>query len=294
MKSGFVSLIGRPNAGKSTLLNSIINAKVAITSDKPQTTRNVIQGIYNDSDYQIVFVDTPGIHQANNKLGKLLNKQALSLMTDVDLIYFVVDGSEFLGRDEKNILAALESKNIPVVLVINKIDKMSDEDILGKINIYKDAFPFSEIVPISALKQDNIERLIEVTKKYLNDDIKYFDTDVTTTNSKSFMISEFVREKILRLTSEEIPHTITCQTINIEYKKDIINIQVDIIVERDSIKKIIIGKRGAMLKQIGTESRADIEELLGKKVFLELYVKTVRKWRDKERMLTEYGFKDYE
>lgn len=294
MTSGFVSLIGRPNAGKSTLLNTIIGQKIAITSDKPQTTRNVIQGIYNEDDYQIIFVDCPGIHKANNKLGKTLNKQAISMMDDVDLIYFVIDGSEFLGPDEKAILENLKSKNIPVILVINKIDKMTDEEILSKINNYKDYFPFSEIVPISALKNDNLKRLIDVTKTYMKDEIRYFDTDSVTTNSRNFMLSEFVREKIMQKTDEEIPHTITCLTTKVNEKKDIFEIMIDIIVERDSIKKIIIGKRGSKLKEIGIEARSDMEKYLGKKVFLELYVKTDKKWRDKEKKLIEYGFKDFE
>lgn len=294
MKSGFVSLIGRPNAGKSTLLNTIINSKIAITSSKPQTTRNIIQGIYNETDYQIVFVDTPGIHKPSNKLGKLLNKQASSLMNDVDAILFVIDGSDNLGPQEKSILDQLSNKDIPVILVINKIDLISDEELLVKINHYKELFPFSDIVPVSAIKNDNVNRLLEVIKKYLNDDMKYFEGDVKTTNSKNFMISEFVREKVLELTDKEVPYTVTCLTTLIEEKKDIVNIMVDVIVERDSIKKIVIGKKGEMLKEIGTRARKDIENYLNKKVYLELYVKTIRKWRDKDKQLALFGFKDFE
>ncbi len=294
MKSGFVSLIGRPNAGKSTLLNAIINSKIAITSTKPQTTRNIIQGIYNEDDYQIVFIDTPGINKAANKLGKFLNKQATSLMNDVDAILFVIDGSDIFGPQEKAILEQLHDKDIPVILVINKIDKMSDEELLVKIDQCKDSYPFSDIVPLSAIKKDNIKRLLEVIKTHLKDDMKYFDSDIKTTNSKNFMISEFVREKVLELTEKEVPYAVTCFTTLVEEKKDIVNIMVDVIVERDSIKKIIIGKKGDMLKAIGTRARKDIEEYFNKKVYLELYVKTIRKWRDKDKQLALLGFKDFE
>lgn len=294
MRSGFVSLIGRPNVGKSTLLNTIINAKIAITSNKPQTTRNVIQGIYNTSDTQIVFVDTPGIHKPLNKLGKVLNKQALSLSKDVDVILFLADASEYLGSGDKYVMNTLKSADAPVILVLNKIDKLSDAQILQKISEYKNEYPFAEIVPISALKNDNIDRLLEVIKKYLTDDIKYFDEDYITSNSREFMASEFVREKILMATTEEVPHSITCLTTEFQEKKDIVNIAVDIIVDRPSLKKIIIGSSGNMLKQIGSKARVDIENMLKKQVYLELFVKVIPNWRDKERYIKEFGFKDLE
>lgn len=294
MKSGFVSIIGRPNVGKSTLLDNIIKQKVAITSDKPGTTRNIIQGIYNEDGYQIVFVDTPGIASPKNKLGKLLNKQAQSLFSDVDVILFLVDASVKLGPGDKFIINSLEKANCPVILVLNKIDKMSEESIMFKIVEYKSLYSFAEIVPVSALKNDNIDRLLTLIKNYLTDDILYFDTDMYTTNSISFMIQEFVREKLLAETEDEIPHRITCITTNYEEKKDIINVNVDIIVDRDSLKKIIIGKKGDRLKRVGTESRKDIEQMLNKKVYLELYVKTIPNWLDRERYLSELGFKDFE
>jgi GTP-binding protein Era len=294
MKSGFVSLIGRPNVGKSTLLNTLINAKIAITSNKAQTTRNIIQGVYNEKDTQIVFVDTPGIHKPESKLGRILNKQSFSLMRDVDAVLFVVDASTSLGSGDKYIMESLKNANAPVILVLNKIDKISDEQLLLTIEAYKDLFPFADVVPVSGLKKDNVEILIKVIKKYLKDDVKYFDDNTITSNSIYFMVSELVREKLLNLTIEEVPHSITCVTTNFEEKENIVNISVDIIVDRDSIKKIVIGKKGARLKEVGILARKDIEEMLGKKVYLELYVKTIKKWREKDKLLNELGFNELE
>ena len=295
MRSGFVSLIGRPNVGKSTLLNTLINQKIAITSNKPQTTRNIIQGIYNEEGYQIVFVDTPGIHKPLNKLGKVLNKEAQSLTKDVDVVSFLVDAKDGIGAGDKKIIESLKGTDSPVILVLNKIDKMNEPELIKAINDYKDLYDFAEIVPISALQNNNVYVLLNVIKKYLTDNMRYFDEDMITSSSLNFMVSEFVREKIFRMTEEEIPHSITCITSKYEEKKDIVNITVDIIVDRDSIKKIVIGKQGSLLKAVGTEARKDIQELIGKKVYLELYVKTIKNWRDKERYLNELGFneKDY-
>ena len=295
MRSGFVSLIGRPNVGKSTLLNTLINQKIAITSNKPQTTRNIIQGIYNEEGYQIVFVDTPGIHKPLNKLGKVLNKEAQSLTKDVDAVLFIVDAKDGIGSGDKKIIESLRGTDSPVILVLNKIDKMTDNEIIQAITDYKDLYDFAEIVPISALQNNNVATLLNVIKKYLTDNMRYFDEDMITSSSLNFMVSEFVREKIFRMTEEEIPHSITCITSKYEEKKDIVNITVDIIVDRDSIKKIVIGKQGSLLKAVGIEARKDIQELIGKKVYLELYVKTIKNWRDKERYLNELGFneKDY-
>ena len=294
MRSGFVSLIGRPNVGKSTLLNAVVQNKVAITSNKAGTTRNLIQAVYNDEDTQIVFVDTPGIHKPKERLGKFLNKQSYSLMHDVDAILFVIDAAAGLGPGDRKIIEDLKNNKTPIILVMNKIDRINNEKLLMMINQYKDLLDFAEIVPISALKFDNIERLIEVIKKYLNDDVRYYDENTITSCSKYFMISELVREKLLHLTIEEVPHSLTCITTNFEEKKDIININVDIIVDRDAIKKIIIGKQGSRLKKVGTLARKDIEELLGKKVYLELYVKTIKNWRDKDKYINEFGFNDAE
>ena len=283
MKSGFVSLIGRPNVGKSTLLNTLINEKVAITSKVAGTTRNIIQGIYNEPDYQIVFMDTPGIIKPLNKLGKITNKNALSLVKDIDCILFVVDASAGLGIGDKYILEILKKTNSPVILVLNKIDKLTNVDIMYSINEYKDLYPFSEIVPTSALKNDNVDRLIEVIKKYLKDEIRYFDPSIKTSNSLYFTVSEIVREKLFNVLTEELPHSLTCHTSFYEEK----------IVDRDSIKKIIIGKKGERLKEIGTIARKELENYLNKKVYLELYVKTIKNWKDKEKYIKELGFLDF-
>lgn len=294
MRSGFVSFIGRPNVGKSTLLNCILGKRVAITSDKPQTTRNMIQGIYNEDDTQIVFVDTPGIHKPKNKLGKVLNKQAYYTINDVDIIIMVVDITEKIGRGDEFVLDIL--KNIhdkPVFLVINKIDKLPREEILKKIDEYQKLYEFSEIIPVSARKKDNINRLIEVIKKYLPDNIKYYDNNVFTNNSDDFIIAEFIREKVLDLTEEEVPHSVTCVVDDINYDDNILNICASIVVDRENLKKIIIGKNGNMIKEIGTRARRDIEEYFNKKVYLDLFVKVVPKWRDKEKFLNNIGYKDF-
>lgn len=293
MKSGFVTLIGRPNVGKSTLINSIVGKKVAITSSKPQTTRNIIQGIYNDEESQIVFVDTPGIHKPNSKLGKTLNKQAYYSINDVDIILMLIDGSEELGKGDKYIIESLKEIKKPVILIINKIDKISKEEILLKINEYKDLYEFKEIIPLSAIKKNNIDTVTKILKKYLTDSIKYYEEDAYTNKTTSFIISEIVREKVFNLTEEEVPHAITCLTENIEKTKDHYVINVAIIVDRDSLKKIIIGKQGSKIKEIGIRSRKELEELLGKKVYLDLFVKTIPKWRDKEKYLTEFGYNDF-
>ena len=290
MKSGFVTIVGRPNTGKSTLINAIVNEKIAIVSNVAGTTRNTIQGVYHDEDTQIVFVDTPGIHKASDKLGKHLNKQSYESLEDIDCILFVVDAASGLGRGDKWIIEALKHTSVPVILVLNKIDKLTNEGIMQAILNYKELYDFADIIPISALKKDNIDRLIELTKKYLKDNIKYYEDDVTTNNDPYFMISELVREKILNLTTDEVPHAVTCVLTSYNEKKDLAEICIDIIVTRDSLKKIIIGKQGSMLKTIGTEARKDIEHMLGKQVYLELFVKTVKNWRNKEKYLMELGF----
>lgn len=294
MKSGFVSLVGRPNVGKSTLLNSIVGHKVAITSNKPQTTRNIIEGIYNDSEAQIIFVDTPGIHKPTHKLGKVLNRQTYYSIDDVDIILFLVDGSEALGPGDKYVLERLKTVNKPVILVINKVDKISKEKILLKIDEYKDLYDFKEIIPLSALKKDNIETVVKVLKKYLKDNIKYYDEDTYTNSSEQFMTAEIIREKVFRTTEEEVPHSVTCVVEKMEFSKNSVNVIASIIVDRDSLKRIIIGKQGSKIKEIGTSAREDIEALLGKKVYLDLYVRCIKKWRDREKYLQEFGYYDFE
>ena len=294
MKIGFVSFIGRPNVGKSTLLNSILNKKVVITSNKPQTTRNLIQGIYNEDDTQIIFVDTPGIHKAHNKLGRALNKQAYFTINDVDIIIMVVDITEKVGSGDKFVIDILKNiENKPVFLVINKIDKLPREEILSKIEEYMSLYNFTEVIPVSARKKDNIDRLIEVIKKYLPDNIKYFDSDTVTNSSPEFIISELIREKVLELTDEEVPHSVTCIVDELYEEEKIINIGASIIVDRENLKKIIIGKNGNMIKEIGIRARKDIEEYFGKQVYLDLFVKVIPKWRDKEKFLNMIGYKDF-
>ena len=294
MKSGFVSIIGRPNVGKSTLLNTLLDTHIAIVSNVAGTTRNAIQGVYNDDEAQIIFIDTPGIHKPQDKLGKYLNKQSYESLEDVDAILFVVDATSIPGKGDKFIIETFKNIETPVILVLNKIDKLNDEGILRAINAYRDLYNFSDIIPISALKDDNTKRLIKIIKGYLTDEIKYYDDGTFTNTSLQFMLGEFVREKILNLTNEEVPHSVTCVATHLQDKGNIIEVYVDIIIDRNSLKKIIIGSGGSMLKQIGSLARKDMEDLLGKQVYLELYVKTIKNWRDKERYLSELGFKDFE
>ena len=293
MKSGFVSLVGRPNVGKSTLINNLVGSKIAITSKVANTTRNIIQGIYNDEESQIVFVDTPGIHKPQNKLGQILNKGAYYSIEDVDIVCFLIDGKQKLGKGDLFILERLKKIDKPVILIINKIDGMTKDEIFLKIQEYKDLYDFKEIIPISALKDKNINELIKTIKKYLNDDIKYFEDGTITNRNIKFMISEIIREKILNLTKEEVPHSVTCSVEKIKINKDKSIINAVVIVDRDSLKKIIIGKNGDMIKKIGTLARKDLEELLKTKVYLELYVKTIEKWRDREKYLYELEFNDF-
>lgn len=292
MKSGFVSLVGRPNVGKSTLINSIIGYKVAITSDKVGTTRNIVQGIYTDSDTQIVFVDTPGIHKPNNRLGQMLNEQAYYSLNDVDIILFLIDVTKEFGRGDNFILEKIKEVNKPVFLILNKVDKIKKDELFSLITKYKDLYDFKEIIPLSAIKNKNVDELINTLKKYLPDNVMYYPESDITNTSLEFRIAELIREKVLRLTKEEVPHAITCVTENLNISKDKAIIDATIIVERDSLKSIIIGKGGSMLKEIGSKARSDIEDMLDKKVYLNLYVKSIKNWRDKEKYLKELGFYD--
>ncbi|MCI6900150.1 MAG: GTPase Era [Tenericutes bacterium] len=293
MKCGFVSLVGRPNVGKSTLLNSVLGMKLAITSNVSGTTRNVIQGIYNDDDSQIIFVDTPGIHKPNDKLGTLMNKKAYTYTEGVDVILFLVDISKGFGKGDKFILDKFKEKDAVVFLLLNKIDLVKDKSVLlERINELKELYDFKEIIPISALKDDNIKLLIDCIKKYLPESEAIYSEEELTNVTTRFIISEFVREKILELTRDEVPHTVTCYVENYEEDEKTVHIQVLIVVDRDNIKKIIIGKQGQMLKEIGTRARHDMEEFLGKKVYLETYVKTLKNWRDQEKYFLELGLKE--
>ncbi len=293
MKSGFVSIVGRPNVGKSTLLNAILERHIAITSDKSGTTRNIIEGVYNDEDSQIVFVDTPGIHKPKHKLGTVLNKKAYSMTTNVDLVLFLVDIKEGFGKGDSFILDKLKQDKQKVILVLTKIDKLKDKEILLKeIDKLKELYDFLEIIPISSLKNTNIDALIKTIKKYLPNDQKYYDDTYLTNQPTSMMITELVREKVLRETNDEVPHSVTCYLEEYENTQDLVSLGVLIIIDRDNLKKIIIGKNGSMLKKIGTAARIDLEEYFNKKVYLSLYVKTIKNWRDREKYLQELGLKD--
>ncbi len=293
MKCGFVSIVGRPNVGKSTLLNSILGMKLAITSNVSGTTRNIIEGIYNDESSQIIFVDTPGIHKPNDKLGTLMNKKAYNQTEGVDLLLFLVDISKGFGKGDQFILDRIKQKEIPIYLILNKVDLVKNkEKLLKDMEELQKLYPFKEIIPMSAKTKDNMKTLIECIKKDLPEMEKIYSEEEITNVTTRFIMAEFVREKVLELTRDEIPHTVTCYVENYEEDEKIVHIQVLIVVDRDNIKKIIIGHQGSMLKEIGTRARKDMEEFLGKKVFLETYVKTLKNWRDQEKYFLELGLKE--
>ena len=295
MKVGVVSIVGRPNAGKSTLLNAIIKEKVSITSDKPQTTRNNIQGIYNDDEAQIVCIDTPGVHKPVNKLGKFLNNETYSAF-NTDIILFLVDSSKPFGKGDEFILDKIKEYDSKVFLILSKIDKIKKDELYDLIMSYKDKYNFDEIIPVSGLKDNNVEELLNVIKSYLNEGTPYYANDLYTDQSVKFMVSEIIREKIFRKTDKEIPYSTTVIIENYDENKSKVVINACIVVERDAVKKIIVGKAGSMIKEIGINAREDIEKLVGKRVDLELFVKTVNNWRDKDKLLAELGFdkKDFE
>lgn len=292
-KSGFVALIGRPNVGKSTLMNQVIGQKIAIMSDKPQTTRNKIHGVYTTENAQIVFLDTPGIHKPQSKLGNYMMKVAQSTLAEVDAVLFLVDVAEGIGGGDRFIIEQLKSVRTPVILVLNKIDKVHPEDLLPVISTYKELYPFAEIVPVSALQGSNVSTMLDQLTKYLEEGPQYYPADQVTDHPEQFVAAELIREKILHLTREEIPHSIavTIEDMRVE-ENGIVRISAVIFVERDSQKGIIIGKQGAMLKQIGQQARQDIEALLGTKTFLELWVKVKKDWRNQERVLRDLGFRN--
>ncbi len=292
MKVGYVSLVGRPNVGKSTLLNALLNVHLAITSDKSGTTRNVIQGIYNDEEAQIIFVDTPGIKKPTHKLENVLNQKSYASFDDVDIILFLIDAEKGFGRGDEFILNKLKGTKSKVYLLLNKVDKLPKEHLFRLIDQVKDLYPFTEIIPLSALQYDNVDTLIKCLKKDLDEGKRLFDEEELTNISTRFWASEVVREKLLELTRDEVPHSITCYTEVFEEQEDRVHIGVCIVVDRENLKKIIIGKQGKMLKEIGTRARYDIEAFLGKKVYLETYVKVIESWRDKEKYLLELGLKD--
>ncbi len=291
-KSGFVTLIGRPNVGKSTLMNQLIGQKIAITSDKPQTTRNRIQTVYTDDQGQIIFLDTPGIHQAKNKLGQFMVNIAERTINEVDVILWLVEPSTFIGAGEQHIIEKLNKSNTPVILVINKIDTVKKGEILTFIDAYKDQCNFAEIVPVSALKGENKQQLVDVIFKYLPYGPMYYDEDTITDQPERQIVAELIREKALRLLSDEIPHGIAVTIERMKERPDgkVIDIDATIICERDSHKGIIIGKQGTMLKNIGMKARVEIENLLDTKVFLQLWVKVKKEWRNSDFLIKNYGY----
>ncbi len=289
-KSGFATLIGRPNVGKSTLMNCIIGQKIAITSNKPQTTRNRIQTVYTCEEGQIVFLDTPGIHKAKNKLGDYMVNTAERTMNEVDVILWLVEPSTFIGAGEKHIIEQLKKVTTPVILVINKIDTVKRDDLLAYIDRYRSEYDFAEIVPVSALKADNTQELLNCILKYLPYGPAFYDEDTVTDQPERQIVAELIREKALRSLDEEIPHGIAVTIESMKYRKNIVDIDATIICERDSHKGIIIGKGGVMLKRIGTQARKEIEDMLERKVNLQLWVKVKKDWRDSDFLLKNFGY----
>lgn len=289
-KSGFAALIGRPNVGKSTLMNLIIGQKIAITSNKPQTTRNRIQTVYTTDNEQIVFVDTPGIHKAKNRLGDYMVSVAERSLKDVDVILYLVEPGDFIGAGEKHIMEQLRKVKVPVILVVNKIDTVDRPKLMEFISIYSQEMDFDEIVPVSALKNDNVEELIKCIVKYLPYGEPFYDEDTITDQPVKQIVAELIREKALKCLNEEIPHGIAVTIERMEFKKKIVNIDATIICEKDSHKGIIIGKQGAMLKKIGSAARYEIEELLEQQANLQLWVKVKSNWRDSDILIKNFGY----
>lgn len=292
-KSGFVTLIGRPNVGKSTLMNRLIGQKIAITSDKPQTTRNRIQTVYTCDEGQIVFLDTPGIHKAKNKLGDYMVSAAMHTLAEVDVILWLVEPSHFIGAGERHIMEQLKKVKTPVILVINKIDTVArKEEILGFIDTYRKAFDFQEIVPVSALKGDNEQDLIQTIFKYLPYGPMFYDEDTVTDQPQRQIVAELLREQALRCLEDEIPHGIAVTIESMKMRGKIMDIDATIICEKDSHKGIIIGKGGSMLKKIGSRARREMEDLLECRVNLNLWVKVKKDWRDSDFLLKNFGYQE--
>ncbi|GIP20527.1 GTPase Era [Paenibacillus sp. J22TS3] len=290
-KSGFVAIVGRPNVGKSTLMNQVIGQKIAIMSDKPQTTRNKIHGVYTTPDMQIVFLDTPGIHKRQSKLGDFMNQTALNTLGEVEAVLFLADASEGFGGGDRFIIERLKGIKTPVILILNKIDKIEPEQLLPLIEEYRKLNDFAEIIPISAKLGNNVTTMLEQISKYLPEGPQYYPEDQVTDHPEQFVCAELIREKILHNTREEVPHSIavTIEDMRVE-SNGVVHISAVIFVERDSQKGIIIGKQGAMLKEVGRLARQDIENLLGSKIFLELWVKVKKDWRNQDRVLRDLGF----
>ncbi|MBU5265892.1 GTPase Era [Virgibacillus proomii] len=294
-KSGFISIIGRPNVGKSTFMNQAIGQKIAIMSDKPQTTRNKIQGVLTQPDAQMIFIDTPGIHKPKHRLGEFMVRTAENTLNEVDVILFMINASEGYGKGDQYIIDLLQKVNRPVYLIINKIDLIHPDELLPLIEQYKDKYDFAEIIPISALHGNNVIHMLEVIKQQLEEGPKYYPDDQITDHPERFIISELIREKVLHFTREEVPHSIAVVIENVDQNgNNKLLIQATIVTERKTQKGILIGKQGSMLKKIGKAARKDIEALLGTKVYLELWVKVKKDWRNKQSQLHEFGFRSDE
>ncbi|MBM7855722.1 GTP-binding protein Era [Desulfohalotomaculum tongense] len=292
-KSGFVALVGRTNVGKSTLLNQMIGQKVAIMSDKPQTTRHKIHSVLTRDDAQVVFLDTPGIHKPKHKLGEHLVEVAFSTLQEVDLVLFMTEATASPGRGDRYILEQMQGLKTPVFLVLNKIDLISKDNLLPLIDEYKDLYPFAEIVPVSALKGENTQRLIDVLIEYLPEGPRYYPEGTVTDRPERFIMAELIREKVLHLTSEEIPHSVTVDIERLEKKRDdLVVVSAVIYTERESQKGILIGKGGRMLKKVGKLAREEIESLLGSRVYLELWVKVQKDWRNRPEHFKNFGYTD--
>ncbi len=291
-KSGFVTLVGRPNVGKSTLMNYLIGQKIAITSNKPQTTRNRIQTVLTTDEGQIVFVDTPGIHKAKNKLGQYMVNVAERTLNEVDVVLWLVEPTTFIGAGEQHIAKQLERVKTPVILVINKTDSVPTEKVLEAINAYKDIYDFAEIVPVSARSGANTEELLKTVMKYLPNGPQFYDEDTITDQPERQIVAEIIREKALHSLNEEIPHGIAVAIDQMKKKGKVTHIDATIICERDSHKGIIIGKQGSMLKKIGSTARYEIEKMLGNQVNLKLWVKVKKDWRDSEYLMKNFGYRD--
>ena len=290
MKSGFIAIIGKPNAGKSTLINALLGKKIAITTHKAQTTRNAILGILNNPEYQLVFIDTPGIHDPKTHLGNFMNKEAYNQAFGADVIYYIVDGTSGIRNDDKKILEKLKEYEAPIFLLVNKVDSINKDKLIERLNYASSNYEFSEIIPISALNKENLDELISTTLSYLSDSVKYYPDDTVTPNSLSFQISEIIREKLILNVDEEIPHlsAISIDTLNETEKR--INVEATITVNKASHKGIIIGKGGSMLKKINMDASKEIKKVLGKKAILSLYVKVDEDWLNKDKKLFELGY----
>lgn len=291
-KSGFISIVGRPNAGKSTLLNALLDEKIAIISPKPQTTRNNIQGILTKDDAQFIFIDTPGVHKPKHELGRNMNKGVYSSLQDVDVIYLMVDATLAYGSGDEFLLDKLKNSNVPVFLILNKCDLLNKEEILRKLMEWEKRFSFAELIPLSALTSKNLNELLDTTKKYMNEGVQFYPEDMKSDRSIDFRIRECIREKVLYKTQEEIPHSVAVVLENKEEDESRVFLQAVVIVERDSQKGILIGKQATVIRAITLAAQKELKEMLNKKVDLELYVRVEKNWRNKESKLNQLGYSD--